>query len=275
MIKWDLHMHSHHSGDSKAKLQDMILSAKQKGLDGICITDHYDYDFPDEPDLFLLDFSAYIKEITSLKEFLTEESHSADKDFEVRLGLELGLQTHLVEHHREILSLHNFDFVIGSTHVVNKMDPYFPKFFEGREEKAAYREYFKTVLENVKYDMDFNVYGHLDYVVRYGPTKNANYRYADYAEIIEEILRTLISSGKGIEVNTGGFQYGLGHPNPTLEILKRYKELGGEILTVGSDAHKPEVIAYDFNKIPPILKEAGFEYYTIFKNRKPEFLKIF
>ena len=61
MIKWDLHMHSHHSGDSKAKLQDMILSAKQKGLDGICITDHYDYDFPDEPDLFLLDFSAYIR----------------------------------------------------------------------------------------------------------------------------------------------------------------------------------------------------------------------
>lgn len=80
--------------------------------------------------------------------------------------------------------------------------------------------------------------------------------------------------GKGIEVNTAGFKYGLGHPNPTEDILSRYHELGGEILTVGADAHKPEHVAYDFDRIPSILKAAGFKYYTVFKNRQPEFVRI-
>ena len=84
----------------------------------------------------------------------------------------------------------------------------------------------------------------------------------------------MIEKGKGIEINTGGFKYGLGHPNPTEEIIKRYCELGGEIITVGADAHKPEHIAFDFQKIPAILKDAGFKYYTVFKERKPVFLPL-
>ena len=92
--------------------------------------------------------------------------------------------------------------------------------------------------------------------------------------MIDEILRKLVSLGKGIELNTGGFKYGLGHPHPTEEIIRRYRELGGEIITVGADAHKPEHVAFDFAKVPSILKEAGFTHYTVFKNRKPEFILI-
>ena len=92
--------------------------------------------------------------------------------------------------------------------------------------------------------------------------------------MIDEILRSIIDKGRGIELNTAGFKYGLGHPNPTEEILKRYHSLGGEIITVGADAHKPGHVAYDFDKVPDILKDAGFKYYTVFENRIPHFLKI-
>ena len=135
-------------------------------------------------------------------------------------------------------------------------------------------EYFESILENIATDADYDVYGHIDYVVRYGPNKNAKYSYSKYSDIIDEILRRLIAKGKGIEINTAGFKYGLGHPNPTEEIICRYRELGGEIITIGADGHKPEHVAYDFNKVPDILKAAGFKYYTVFKDRKPDFISL-
>ena len=118
------------------------------------------------------------------------------------------------------------------------------------------------------------MYGHLDYVVRYGPTKNQNYRYADHAEVIDEILRTLIENEKGIEINTGGFRCDIGTTNPCLEIVKRYRELGGEIITIGSDAHSTEYLQDHFDDAAEMLKEAGFKYYSVFENRIPEFLKL-
>ena len=135
-------------------------------------------------------------------------------------------------------------------------------------------EYFESVLTNVKTDVNFDVYGHLDYVVRYGPNKDAYYSYEKFADIIDEILRLLIGKGKGIELNTAGFKYGLAHAHPTEAILKRYRELGGEIITIGSDGHAKEQVAWDFHKVPDLLKTAGFDYYTVFKNRKPQFIKI-
>ena len=192
----------------------------------------------------------------------------------IRLGIEVGLQPHITEINRKAVTGHPFDFVIGSSHVVHGIDPYYPKYYEGRSEKTAYREYFESILENLNTYSDFDVYGHLDYVVRYGPTSNENYDWREYQDVIDEILRKLISLGKGIELNTGGFKYGLGHPNPTEEIIRRYRELGGEIITIGADAHKPEHVAFDFAKVPSILKDASFDYFTVFRERKPEFVRI-
>ena len=92
--------------------------------------------------------------------------------------------------------------------------------------------------------------------------------------MIDEILRLLIEKGKGIEINTGGFKYGLGHPNPCEEILARYRELGGEIITIGADAHTPDKIGYAFDKAADVLRECGFSYYAVFKNRRPVFHKL-
>lgn len=264
---WDTHMHTLFSGDSESTVESMIQGAIAHNLDGICFTDHIDYDYPNEPDLFLFDLKKYT---TSLENYQRQYA----PDFPVRIGVELGLQPQIAEWNQNFVSQYDFDFVIGSSHVVHGFDPYYPNYYEGKTEKEAYLEYFESILENIAAFDEFDVYGHIDYVVRYGPNKNKHYSYEKYADVIDEILRQLISKGKGIELNTAGLKYGLGHPNPTETILKRYRELGGEILTVGSDAHKPEHIAYDFKKVPQFLEQAGFKYYTVFEKRKAVFHKI-
>ena len=264
---WDQHMHCNFSGDSDALPEDMIRAGIAHGLSGICFTDHLDYDYPEEPNIFLLDFDNYFKVLSGLKE------KYADK-ISVNIGIELGLQPQAAGQNLAVAEKYPFDFIIGSSHVVNHMDPYYPEFFAGRDEDAAYMEYFESVLENINSGVDFDVYGHIDYVVRYGPNKNAFYTYEKFKDIIDEILTQLISKGKGIEVNTGGFKYGLGHPNPTEDIIKRYWELGGEIITMGADAHVPEYVAYEFDKTAQIIKNCGFKYYTVFKNRKAEFIPL-
>jgi histidinol-phosphatase (PHP family) len=158
--------------------------------------------------------------------------------------------------------------------MVHGRDPYYPAYFEGRSDHDSFIEYFRSIPENISAFDNFDVYGHLDYVVRYAPEQNAHYSYLDYMDLIDEILTALISRGKGIEINTAGFKYGLGHPNPTEGIIKRYRELGGEIITVGADAHVPDAVGYDFEKLSGILSDAGFKYFTVFEKRKPTFIKI-
>ncbi|MDD3141079.1 MAG: PHP domain-containing protein, partial [Lachnospiraceae bacterium] len=154
------------------------------------------------------------------------------------------------------------------------MDPYHGIMFEGRSDEEAYEETFRETIENIKAIEDFDVLGHLDYVVRYGKEKAVHYSYSQFASSIDEILRVLIEKGKGIEINTSGYKYGLGFCHPQPIIIKRYKELGGEIITIGSDAHKPEHIAYDFYKVSDILKDCGFKYFTEFKERLPIFKQL-
>ena len=264
---YDMHMHSHFSGDSEATPTALAQKACELGLAGICFTDHLDIDYKETPGLFDLDIPAYRKEISLLKEKF------ADK-LDIGWGIELGLQPYLESENQKIIEENSFDFIIGSTHVVKQVDIYFPPYYEGRNEDECYKEYFEETLKNAQSAVDFDVYGHLDYVIRYGPNKNQFYSYQKFADIIDEIFRSLIARGKGIELNMAGFKYGLGHAHPTMDALKRYKELGGEIITIGSDGHAPEQIAWEFEKAPAILKEAGFEYFTVFKERKAEFKKI-
>ena len=261
----DCHMHTEFSADSETKITDQVERAIQLGLPHICFTDHMDMDYPGGD--FQLNTESYVKRVLEVQEEYKDR-------ISIGLGVEVGLQEHLQERLQEYIHRYPFDFVIGSSHVVHGIDPYYPKYYEGRSEKTAYREYFESILENLNTYSDFDVYGHLDYVVRYGPDRNRFYTYEAYADIIDEILRKLISMGKGIEVNTAGFKYGLGHPNPTEAVLLRYHELGGEILTLGADAHAPEHVAYAFDRLPQILRHAGFRYFTVFTGRKPDFLPL-
>ena len=266
---YDCHLHTEFSGDSNTPISLQIEKAIELGMKEMCITDHHDYDSGFCDCDFILDIPTYLTSLRML------QAEYRDR-IRINIGIELGLQDHLKEYLEHFVKRYgdSFDFIIGSSHLAHGKDPYQKNYFEGITEEEGYREYFESILENIAAFDGFDVYGHIDYVVRYGPNKNANYSYQKYADIIDEILKALIIKGKGIEINTGGFKYGLGHPNPAEDIIKRYHELGGEIITIGADAHQPEHVAFDFEKVPSILKEAGFTHYTVFKNRKPEFIPI-
>ena len=263
MITADLHNHSCFSSDSDELTENSVKAAISKGLSVMCITEHMDMDYPTGE--FMLDTAPYYAELMRLKELYKGQ-------IELLFGVELGLMDYLAPKLYEYAKSYPFDFIIGSSHLVDGIDPYYPGYFDKLGDYNGILRYFDSILANISAFDDFDVYGHLDYVVRYSDAKT--YRPADYTELLDEILRKLITMGKGIELNTAGLKYGLGWAHPHPDLLRRYRELGGEIITVGSDAHKGEHIAYDFDKAVDILKAAGFDYYTIFRQRKAEFIKL-
>lgn len=270
MILADCHLHSEFSSDSDTPIEAMLEQAFKHHMKYFYLTDHHDIDFPPEAAGgldFQLNTPAYLKKLQELKK-------KYENQIEIRFGVELGLMSHIADKLNAYNKQFDFDFIIGSSHLVRGMDPYYPEYFEGRSETDAYLEYFESIYENIKVFKDYDVYGHLDYVVRYGPTRNKNWEFRDYGDIFEVILKTIIQDGKGIEINTAGLYKGLGYPHPHQDILKLYKKLGGEIITVGSDAHVPEYFAYGFDTVEQLLLSCGFRYYCLFKDRRPEFIKL-
>lgn len=271
MIQCDFHTHTNFSGDSQAIPEHMIHSAIAKGLKQICFTDHNDPDFPydkkEDFGMFDLDTERYLQTMTSYKE-------QYQNKISVLCGVEIGIQPHIHQKLENYIHSYPFDFVIGSSHLCEKIDPYYPQFWEGRSVKEALLSYFNEIHQNVISYTGYDVYGHLDYIIRYAPTKNNDFVFSDYSDLIGDILKNIVNRGKGIEINSAGYRAGLNAPNPCEEILKLYRSLGGEIITVGSDAHKPEDIARDFTSVEELLFKCGFKYYTVFKERKPEFLPL-
>jgi histidinol-phosphatase (PHP family) len=268
MIIADFHTHSHYSSDSDASMESMVERAIELGLSKLCFTDHMDFDYPPTSTLkFLFDPEEYFKEL----EYICEKYKNK---IEVLKGIEIGLQSHIGEEIKKLVSQYRFDFIIGSSHLAIKKDPYMPDYWENKSIEQGIREYFESIVHNVAVFPDFQVYGHIDYIIRYIPDKNYVYSYQKFSDYIEEALKAILNAGRGIEVNTSGYKYGLRQPHPGAEVLKRYKELGGELITIGSDGHKPEHLAYDFKIAEQLLISLGFKYYTTFKDQKPEFHKL-
>lgn len=270
-ITADYHLHSSFSGDSDTPMEEMILQGINMGLNQLCFTEHNDFDYPanenDTEDTFLLNADSYLYELLKLQE------KYADR-IKILFGVEIGLQPHLARRNAAFAKAHEYDFIIASSHICNGKDPYYPSFFAGRTPEEAFMEYFESILDNLSKYSNFDVYGHLDYVVRYSPTKDQGYSYEAYREVLDKILTKLIAMEKGIEINTAGLAKGLRDTHPCRGIMKRYRELGGEIITIGSDAHAPGQIAYAFDQATEILKDCGFRYYSTFEKRSPSFHKL-
>ena len=265
----DYHMHSTFSADSKMSFDEICETAIQKGLNEIAITDHHDIDYQDDKIEFLLDKENYLKKLKKYQE-------KYDGQLIIKKGIEMGMQTHILKESNQFLS-NDFDFILASFHTAEKNDLYNGDFFKGYKQWDAYHKYLKSILEVVENFNNYSVLGHLDLVRRYDYYESTpDLMDNDKAyELIREILKKVIKNNKGIEVNTTGYYIGNGqNPLPSIKILKLYKELGGEILTLGSDSHSTDQLAYKFTETIKLLKEIGFNKLTTFKDMKPKFYKI-
>ncbi len=270
---WDTHMHTAFSGDCEIPPEIMLARGKELGLLGIVFTDHLDWDYPsDNPGEFDLEIEDYLLYMGKLMELEAMSSPTT----ELRVGIELGLQPHLASRHKELIKALPIDYTIGSIHTVNHKDPYYDYYFEGRNAKEAYKEYFECALENLEAFSDIDSLGHLDYVVRYGKRffgeEKGSCPLSDHKDIIEAIYQFIIHHNIALEVNTGAYRTGLREPNPSFEFLKFYKECGGKLITLGADAHKPEHVGLHFDKIADELTDLGFHEYAIFKQHEMQLL---
>lgn len=260
---FDFHLHSRVSFDSTAAPMDMLQAAEVCGLREICFTDHYDYNSEPSvaPDLFTVE--DYTREYDGL---------SSDRVL-IRRGVEFGLTTWNQKELDQLLKQRKFDFVIGSIHYAGGFDPYYPDYWNGKTLKEAFDLYLEQSLACVKAHENYDVLGHLNYVCKsaHNPTHEP-LRYEDYSDICDEIMKTVIAKGKGMEINTSGVDR-VGDFLPSKAFLKRFKELGGEIVTVGSDAHDPSRMGQYAKEALEILQSI-FGYVCTFENRKAIFHKL-
>lgn len=263
----DCHTHSSFSIDSQMPAKEGVLSAINAGLGGLIFTDHIDLDYPDPAYNFSFD-------IAVRSEFLDNLRLDFGAKAKILKGLELGFQPQIVSQAGEIVKSYDFDFVILSVHVVDKIDLCHKIFHEGQPKEQVYRRYLQAIYESVDKFDDFDVVGHIGYLCRYVTYPDRSLKYADYSDVLDMIFKKVIQNGKGIEVNTAGYFYKLGCPHPDFDSIKRYKELGGEIITIGSDAHVAGRIGENFELVIKQLSEIGFKHVTYFENRKPVFVKI-
>jgi histidinol-phosphatase (PHP family) len=267
----DQHVHSNISHDGISTYKEHMEQAKRIGVDEITFTEHFDDYTGIDTNLKTLDINKY------------KEAYLKSKDDEyvkTNFGIEIGLRP---KSHKVICDMvkdNKFDFIIGSSHITCDKDMAYDKsFFEGLTPHQAIQNYLSEVFENIQiYNDEFDVYGHLDYVIRYVIKYYRNVMtkvdYIEFKELIDAILQRLVMKDKGLEINTSGLRYNLESAHPNLEILKRFKELGGKIITVGSDAHKASDLASHFDVAESMLRDAGFDELAVYHDRQPEFIKI-
>ena len=270
-IQYDTHLHSEFSLDSQTPVLSQVERAIELGLKGICITDHIDYGFPADQcpgyveNPFQFDINEYIEALTAIQ--------NTTSDLDIAIGVECGLQTDpdVILQNKELTENQGFDQVIGSIHLIDKKDPYYPDFWVGNDPDSILKKYFILTLENIRAFSNFNILGHLDYAVRYSPD-SFQYNPEQYFDITDEIMREIIRKEIALEVNTSGIhrtkKTGERYPNPHPVLIRRYYELGGRLVSVGSDAHEPSALAAEFDYVEKLLTEIGFTEYVTYQKRQ-------
>ncbi len=271
----DYHIHTDHSGDGKTPTDVMIASAVEKGLREICITSHYDTDSPAGGfHNFELDFPVYIADVSRSTERYGDR-------ISIKLGVEVGLQAgrpHVQTNSSGNIRKYPFDFVIASTHFLPPPDLHRPQQWidNDMDKQTVQQRYLQHTLQYLEMFDDFDVIGHLTYYSRFSPEPDKAARemiYQDNSELYDRLFETLIARDKGIEVNTS-MKGTRDLFSPDFSIVRRFYEMGGRIITVGSDAHLPAQVGAYYDEALKMLREAGFSAICTFDRRQPKFLDI-
>ena len=281
-MRADYHVHTEFSDDSEYPMEQVINDAIAKGLDEICFTDHVDYgikkdwDDPEgidyretEPGVFQpfanVDYPKYYELYQQLKD-------KYGQDVSLKLGMEFGMQMHTVKKYEKLFARYPFDFIILSVHQVEDKEFWTQDFQAGRTQQQYNERYYEEMLQLVRNYHNYSILGHVDLITRYD--KAGVYPFEKIKPILTEIFKTVIADGKGIEVNTSSHRYGLKDLTPGRDILKLYRELGGRIITIGSDSHKPEHLNAYIDETREELKKLGYTEFCTFQQMQPIFHKL-
>lgn len=264
---FDSHTHSDNSFDGTHSIMFMCEAAISKGLLGIAITDHADIDY-------LVEHS-FLQRLRQSHFEVRKAQNAFGESFIISSGVEIGEPDSNYELAGRTATLENFDFIIGSVHTIGDKHDFYYSDFKKDDPYAVLDAYFARMLVLAQWNK-FDVLGHLTYPMRYmARDGRTDIDLARYDDIIDEILRTVAQNGKGIEINTAGMRQTLGELMPPLKYLRRFKELGGEIVTIGSDAHCAEDLGANIPDGMELLAQAGFTHFAFYKLRKPRMLSIY
>lgn len=270
----DYHVHTEYSDDSVYPMEDVIKDALRLGLDEICITDHVDYGIKVDWDsgqeiryrqgepFANVDYPRYAEQIKRLQRLY------GDKII-IKMGMEFGVQTHTIPKYEALFHRYPFDFIILSIHQVEDKEFWTQDFQQGRTQQEYNKKYYEEMLHVVKTYKDYSVLGHMDLIKRYDQA--GLYPFNKVRPVIAEILKIVIADGKGIEVNTSSHRYGLTDSMPSVEILGLYKDLGGSIITIGTDSHAPAHLGTYIREAKSLLKDLGFRYFCTYEKMRPTF----
>lgn len=257
----DYHVHCRCSPDSSASVLAQLTAAQQAGITHLCFTDHADFDgMGFSPG----DFLSRNREISQIA--------LKFPNLDIRYGVELGLgdPRYIPQAKTFLNSLPQLDFIIGSIHFADGLDVYYPEYFQGRDQKNRYRRYLEQILQLVD-TWDFCVLGHYDFCAKCAPYGNRAFHYALAPDLFDAILRILIHSGRGLEINTSAWR---NDPAWGVELLCRYRELGGEFITLGSDAHAPNRVGGRIPEALELARNAGIPYVASYQGLQPVFHRI-
>lgn len=270
----DYHVHTEFSDDSVYPMEKVTVDAIALNLDELCFTDHVDYgikqdwdsgaeiEFRNGQPLANVDYPRYMEEISRVTEIYGNE-------IVLRTGMEFGVQVHTIDQFQGLFSRYQFDFILLSIHQVEDNEFWTQDFQHGRTQKEYNERYYKELYDVVKRYKDYSVIAHLDLIKRYD--KAGIYPFELVRPIVEETLKTAIADGKGIELNTSAVRYGLSDTMPGIDILRLFRELGGEIITIGSDSHAPDHLGRYLLQGQKLLASVGYRYFCTFDSMIPVF----
>lgn len=267
----DMHMHSDNSFDADNSVREMCLSAIEKNISTIAITDHME-----APEIKLGDRSVFgnmIKQITKSVADVEAARDEFEDKIRVLKGIEIGEPMHEPKLTKKAMEIADYDFVLASIHNVRDAEDFYYLEYKESNVPALLTQYFDELLDTAL-NADFDSLAHLTYPTRYIIQRtDINPELEKYTDVIEKILKALVERDKALEINTSGLRT-IGITMPDINIIKRFKELGGKYVTIGSDAHNVSNIGYGIEKGIQIAKTCGFDYFTVYENRKPELIQI-
>jgi histidinol-phosphatase (PHP family) len=264
------------SSDGRDSIEDMVGAALAAGLDEYAITDHYDYDYKDPSIDFDLDVEGYCTTLAATAKRCDRDFPGlpgAGRPFRFVKGIELGMQLGEPNlRNLKVVSSCDFDFVVASVHCAWDCAVDIPAYHERRDPETAARDYYDYTLKCLEEYDDFDVLGHINFIDRFTrivPDEDVVW------DSVDSVIKKLVEMGKGMEVNTKIFRVLEGrHSTPTLRMLKRYVELGGETVTTGADAHRVSEVGAGLREAEELMRAAGLRYIASFRNREVKYVPL-